>query len=124
MPHDVAEPFEIRVHTNGATAVLEFYGEFDLATAEQAADAFAEVVAGGPTTIVVNLHNLGFMDSSGVKCLYRAKGLADQAGVRLAILNGSGSAHRLLSMIDAPGAFEIVDDLESLVDPPWPPRRS
>ena len=123
MSHDVAEPFEIRVHTNGGTAVLELYGEFDLATAEEAADAFAEVVESGPSTIVVNLHNLGFMDSVGVKCLYRAKGLADQAGIRLAILNGSGPPHRLLSMIEAPGAFEIVDDLASLVDPPVAPSR-
>ena len=117
MSFDVAEPFEIRIHTNGDTAVLEFFGEFDLATAEEAADAFAEVVESGPTTIVVNLHQVGFMDSSGVKCLYRARGLADQAGIRLAILNGSGPPHRLLSLIDAPGAFEIVDDLE-LAPPP------
>lgn len=121
MSYDVAEPFEIRVHKSGDTAVLEFYGEFDLATAEEAADAFAEVVASGPTTIVVNLHNLEFMDSSGVKCLYRARGLADQAGIRLAILNGSGPPLRLLAMIDAPGAFDIVDDLGSLVDPPVAP---
>jgi anti-anti-sigma factor len=121
MSHDVAEPFEIRVHTNGGTAVLELYGEFDLATAEEAADAFAEVVESGPTTIVVNLHNLEFMDSSGVKCLYQAKGLADQAGIRLAILNASGAPRRLLSLINASGAFEIVDDVESLADPPVAP---
>jgi hypothetical protein len=43
--------------------------------------------------------------------------VADGVGIRLAILNGSGPAHRLLSLTGTDDLIEMVDDLSRL-DPP------
>jgi hypothetical protein len=47
----------------------------------------------------------------------RVERLDDAVGTRLAILNGSGPAHRLLSLTGMDDLIEMVDDLTQL-DPP------
>jgi anti-anti-sigma regulatory factor len=44
---------------------------------------------------VVDLQHLSFMDSSGIRCLIRAKSVADTLGEQIATLNGSGPARRV-----------------------------
>ncbi len=57
------------------------------------------------------------MDSTGLRCLVRAKQLTEAAGIRLAVLNGSGPAQRVLELSDLEALIEMVDD-ESQLDPP------
>ena len=112
-----AQPFEVRVERLDDAVVLEFVGELDLTASEEAATALANAVCDIPRMIVVNLQGLSFMDSTGLHCLVRARALADAVGTRLAILNGSGPAHRLLSLTRIHDLIEMVDDLTQL-DPP------
>ena len=117
MPIESVQPFEVRVERRDGAVVLEFVGEFDLATREDAATALANVISDAPRVIVVNLQGLSFIDSTGLHCLVRAKALADAVGTRLAILNGSGPAHRLLSLTRMDDLIEMVDDLAQLDTP-------
>ena len=117
MAMESVQPFEVRVERRDGAVVLEFVGELDLTVGEEADTALADAVGDVPPMIVVNLQGLSFMDSNGLRCLVRAKAQADAVGTRLAILNGSGPAHRLLSLTRINDLIETVDDLTQL-DPP------
>ena len=91
-------PFEVRVEWRGDVVTLEFLGELDLGVATKPRSGSARAAAAAPQLIVVNLQGLSFMGSTGLRCLLEAKLLADAAGARMAILNGSGPAHRLLEL--------------------------
>ena len=117
MPIESVQPFEVRVERRDGAVVLEFAGELDLAVGEEAAAALADAGCDVPPLIVLNLQGLSFMDSTGLHCLERAKAQADAVGTRLAILNGSGPAHKLLSLTRMDDVIEMVDDLTQL-DPP------
>jgi anti-sigma B factor antagonist len=107
---NAGRPFEVRVEWRGDAVSLEFLGELDLWGRDEAAAALAQAAAAAPHIIVVNLQGLSFMGSTGLRCLLEAKLLADAAGVRMAIVNGSGPAHRLLELTRLGEVIEMVDD--------------
>ncbi len=114
---DRPPPFEVRVQHAGPAITLALVGELDLLTSGRLMEALATAIADGPEAIIVNLQELAFMDSSGLRCLLQARTLASDAGVRLAVLNGSGPAHRLLELSDLHSLIEMVND-PSQLDPP------
>ena len=106
--------FRARVERRGRLAVLEFLGELDIAAREEAGRALEETIKSAPGGVVVNLQGLSFMDLTGVHCFLEAKTLADAAGTRLAVLHGSGPAHRVLALTRIDDVIEMVDDLGNL----------
>ena len=118
MPFSDQPPaFEVLVQRDGSATTLALVGELDLATSGTLLAALETAVADGPDAIIVNLQELAFMDSSGLRCLLQARTLTNEAGVRLAVLNGSGPAHRLLQLSDVDSLIEMVDD-PSQLNPP------
>ena len=110
--------FRARVEGRGRVVVLELLGELDIAAREEADRALEAAIASASVAVVVNLQGLTFMDSTGVRCIFKAKTLADAAGIRLAVLNGSGPGHRVLALIRMDDVIEIVDSLDQL-EPGW-----
>jgi anti-sigma B factor antagonist len=106
--------FRARVEGRGRVVVLELLGELDIAAREEADRALEAAIASASGAVVVNLQGLTFMDSTGVRCIFQAKTLADAAGIRLAVLTGSGPAHRTLALIRMDDVLEIVDGLDQL----------
>ncbi len=78
-------PFAVRVVSNGHEATrVEVDGELDIATAPQLQQALDEQLAAG-SLVVLDLSNVGFVDSSGLATILaavRASG-PDGNGVRL-----------------------------------------
>jgi anti-sigma B factor antagonist len=120
MPHEEGDGFEARVERRGATVIVVFAGDLDMAAADAAAEALSQALSEESTTVVVDLQRLHFMDSTGLHCLVRAKRLADESGRRLAVLNGAGPAHRLLALANAETFLEMLDDLDGLNGPHGP----
>ncbi len=113
---DHPQPFEVRVQRSGGITRLALFGELDLTTGEEFAMAFQDAALASDA-VLVDLRELAFMDSTGIRGLMRAQALADGSGVRLAVLNGSGPPHRVLELSGVDVAIEMVDD-ESQLDPP------
>ena len=61
--------FEIREQAAEPTLVLAVTGELDMNTAELLAAEVEQHLAGGTTRLKLNLGELGFMDSSGLRLL-------------------------------------------------------
>ena len=114
---NVGRPFAVRAERRDGTVVLGFLGELDLSGRDEAAATLADAVTDGARVVLVNLQGLSFMDSTGLHCLFEAKLLADAAGARIAIVNGSGACHRLLELAGMDSIIEMVNDPAQLDQP-------
>jgi anti-sigma B factor antagonist len=86
-------------------------GELTLEHAYTFDDELRSVEASGPTCIVLDLRELGFVDSCGVARLMAAQRRARRAGRRLLLVRGGRGIQRLLALAAADEAFESVGDV-------------
>jgi anti-sigma B factor antagonist len=100
-----------RVRREGSTVNVDLVGEFDIASAPAFTTALKEIEATNPDGIVVNVQELGFLDSSGIRALVDAHRRA--GGARsFAVLNGSGHAHRVLELVGLDNLLVVEDAAE------------
>jgi RND superfamily putative drug exporter len=89
---------------------LRLDGELDLVTAPWLARRLRKIEAHRPPVLVIDLRDLTFMDSSGLRELFSAQRRARAEGRRLALVKGSGPIDRVLEMVRADAAMETVED--------------
>ena len=73
-------------------------GELDIATAPQLEQAIAEATADAVAELVLDLRELTFMDSTGLRALAQANVKAEAAGTSLAIWRGPRQIERVLEI--------------------------
>lgn len=66
----------------------------------------------GSDPLVVDLRRLTFMDSPGLMALFRAHERARDGGWRLAVINGTGPAHRLFQITNADQTIQVLEAVE------------
>jgi len=87
-------------------------GEIDLATADQLVTA-VEMLSDGGGPIILDLTEVEFIDSSGVRALLRCEQAAAEAGRAFALLRPSGPVARILDLVDLRSRFIEVDGLDA-----------
>jgi anti-anti-sigma factor len=89
--------------------VITVQGALDLASAKHwEAEAAAAAEAGGAT--VIDLRDVGFIDSAGVHALFRMLRSLDRQGRRLAVVAPRGGrVRRLLEIVDVPALASICE---------------
>jgi anti-anti-sigma factor len=104
-------PFSISVERHDGHVVVTARGELDLATASELEGALAPVVSGGGHA-VLDLRELEFMDSSGVRVIVGAHLSAKEHGGRLSLvrLQSGSPVHRVLEISGLDGVLDVVDD--------------
>ena len=118
--------FSVRTERRGRVHRLTPFGELDIATAPVLQEAFETVFNDGETEIiVVDLTELAFIDSSGVRLLLNMDAVCKHAG-RLRVINGSPAVERLLDVVGVRPRLPIIradaDPLAPLQPPPGPAR--
>jgi anti-anti-sigma factor len=103
--------FDLRVVRNGRSTRIAPCGELDIATTPELEQALADATADAATEIVLDLRELTFMDSSGLRALAQANTRAGESGVELSIWRGPRQIERVLEISG-------LGDLLPLVDPP------
>ena len=101
---------------DGTVAVVAVGGELDLASGPELEVELDQI--NGPETrlVVVDLRELGFMDSTGLSILVRAhQRLADE-GCEMALAKGSQQVQRLLDLTGVAERLRLVDTPEELLD--------
>jgi anti-sigma B factor antagonist len=78
--------FEITEQARGETLVLSITGELDLSTVPQLARRVEEKLAGKLTTLTLDLAELTFMDSSGLRLLIELDRRARQESWTLTLI--------------------------------------
>jgi anti-anti-sigma factor len=115
-------PLSIRETRDGAVHRLTPVGELDIATARLVEHAFDAVFTDDNVKmIVVDLTELGFMDSTGIHLLMRMRDACADAD-RLRVVNGSRAVQRVLDVSGVRDHLPIIsgdrDPLARLDDAP------
>lgn len=88
---------QIDVQAAGSEARLVIVGEIDLATAPLLSEAFAQVIEGEPSRVVLDCAGLTFLDSSGIQVLVAAwEQLKDRATMPVVLTNVSPLVKQVL----------------------------
>jgi anti-anti-sigma factor len=88
-------PFSIDVSPDGDRTIVTPHGELDLATVDELAHTLEGVVDGGARTIVLDLRDLSFLDSTGLRLLVEQTRRED-ASVQL--VGGAAPVSRLFEL--------------------------
>ena len=94
--------FEIAIDDRPDEVRVTVLGELDLATAPQLERALADVEAAEAITpIVLDLDQVEFLDSTGVRAVLAATARSQAHGDRLRLTRGSPPVRRLLRLVGA-----------------------
>jgi anti-anti-sigma factor len=104
---------ELKTEEGDSTRV-ELTGELDISSAPMLEEALGRIESSQPALLLVDLRQLAFMDSTGLRTLVGANQRARAQGRRLAIVRGPDQVHRIFSVTRLDERFEIVDDPAAL----------
>lgn len=106
----MSKPLELKVEDdNGVTRVIAG-GELDLATAERLDDELKRQERGKPEVLVLDLRELTFMDSTGLRTVLAADARARERVARLVIVRGPEEVHRVFRLTRMDDHLEMVDE--------------
>ena len=97
--YPLPEAFSVRVEEHGGAAVVVPAGELDLATAPSLEAALDRAFASGAgSRVVLDLRELEFIDSSGLRTLLTARRQAEDAGAAFSLVAGHRGLERTLEI--------------------------
>ena len=101
--HETFRPFAIDVVSQHDIIRVAPVGEIDLATVGQLRARIGELLSAGPSRLVLDLHGVTFMDSTGLRLV-------------LELLQSSRENHWELSLTEVPPAVQRVFELSGVLD--------
>ena len=100
-------------HEDDGMVRLALDGEFDLSNAAQVEDVLKEIERERPPLVVLDLRELTFMDSTGLRVMVSADARARDDSRRLAIVQGPEPVHRVFRITGLDDHLEIVETPEA-----------
>jgi anti-sigma B factor antagonist len=85
-------------HRDGHTVTVTVSGDLDLSTADEFEEVVAGHVLGDAAEVVVDLSDVGFVDSAGINVLLKGRRLADQHGHRFRATRADGLVLEVLEL--------------------------
>jgi len=106
--------FELSTEMNETTVRLVLTGELDIASAGRLERELEQVEQTVPAVLVLDLRELRFMDSTGLRIVLSADARAREQSRRLVVVQGPEPVQRLFHMTRLDERLEIVDDLAAV----------
>lgn len=100
---------EYETHDSDGMICVALSGELDLSSAPEVEDALQELESGEPPVLVLDLRELAFMDSTGLRVMVSADARARESSRRLVIVRGPESVHRVFRITGLDAHLEIVE---------------
>ena len=91
-------------------------GELDLAAGDGLLDRLRAELAHGPGEIVLDLGELSFIDSTGLRTLLQASDICDGQGSRLSIVACRGHVARVFDLTGLDSVLPVVDEAPRLAE--------
>jgi anti-sigma B factor antagonist len=85
-------------------------GELDLVTVPQLETQIEQLRSRGFTTIALDLRQLTFMDSTGLRLLLRLNLESRSDGFRFVVIDCEGPVRRLLRLTRSEGQFDYAEE--------------
>src|SRR2546423_6720409 len=106
--------FRVGSRVEGGVTYVTLAGEFDLAGVQQFESVLGKLEADAPETIVIDLSQLVFMDSSGLRALVMADQRAQRERRRLAIVPGPPSVRRVFEITQLHDRLDLIESASAL----------
>src|SRR6476646_12203352 len=101
--------FDLKVVRSNRTTRIAPAGELDIASAPEFESAIAEATAEPGAALVLDLRELTFMDSTGLRALAQTNARAEQDGFALSIVRGPRQIERVLQISGLAELLPLVD---------------
>jgi anti-sigma B factor antagonist len=111
----VHDQLRIEVRHDGGRAVLALEGELDMASADRLQQAIDDEALHAETSIVLDLEELQFIDSTGLRVILRALEHCRGRGQEFAITRGSPQVQRLLSITGVATHLPTISSPDEMV---------
>lgn len=108
--------FSVDSADQNGTTVLTARGEFDLAAVEVAEREIGRAEEEAPDTLVIDLSEVSFVDSSGLRVLLGAADRARGQDRRFVVARPSGQVARLLEMTGSTSMLDVTEELPEAFD--------
>jgi anti-anti-sigma factor len=83
-------------------------GEIDLSTVEAAGERLREAIEGGDDTVAIDLREVTFLDSSGLRLLLQLNRELTEAGRRMVVVQGPRRVARVFELTGAESELDVV----------------
>ena len=88
------------------SARMALYGEFDIASADDASRALERLLSRDLDAVVIDLSGLDFIDSSGIQFLVNGRDTALARGLKLSLVRGRDPVQRVLTVSGVTALFD------------------
>src|SRR5687768_16425338 len=105
----MAETFEVERIDDTTCARLVLRGELDLYSAPALDDMLVDVEGEKWPLVMLDLRELEFLDSAGLRLIVRTQARAGQDGRRLVIIRGPETVQRVFTLTGLDAEFEFAD---------------
>ena len=100
-------PLSIDSRREGDAVLIVLQGELDLASAPELERELREAEGTTPTRVTIDLSGLGFMDSTGLQSLLRARERAGSSRYQLTLRKGPHQVQRVFELTRTVDAFSF-----------------
>ena len=107
--------FNVEERRQGDATVLTVSGELDLRTSPELEERLTGAFGAGIELVILDLRQIEFMDSTGLRVLLGAHQRAHESGRRFALVRGADQVERVLTLTGVRDLLTIVDAPEELL---------
>ena len=118
------QPFAVEVGRRGGVVIVRPHGELDLATVERLRAALDRVRVQVAGRLVLDLHGLSYMDSTGLRLLIALHQRAQRDGFQLTLVAPADPARKALQLSGLDQALPFVAAHDAVDRSPSPSTRS
>lgn len=111
----VNSDFSVEERQHGDAAILTVSGELDLRTSPELEERLNGAFGAGIELVILDLRQIDFMDSTGLRVLLAAHQRAHETGRRFALVRGADQVERVLTLTGVRDLLTIVDAPEELL---------
>ena len=110
-PAGDSDRFRVEASRQGEARVLRLIGELDLSGVDLLERAMEAELDAEDGIVALDLRDVSFMDSSGLRALVMADRRVKDAGRNLVLVRPSRSVERVMTLTDVSERLELVDDV-------------
>jgi anti-sigma B factor antagonist len=105
---------EVTTQDAGGQVTISLKGELDLSSVGKVQEELRRVEAEAPALLVLDLSDLTFLDSTGLRAVVTADERARENGRRFVVVRGPDAVQRVFAITRLEERLEMVDDASSL----------
>ena len=115
LAREVDNHFKVQARRKGTALILVVGGELDLASSGELEREVRLALDSDAASVIVDLREVEFIDSTGLGVLVKAHQQAGEAGREFALVRGASQVQRLLSLTGLAERLTMADTPEEVI---------